>query len=114
MFISSNSDIITSKFSSFDSSIVSRIKEQSTYLLPNGNKSPWGDKDTYGYVHFNIENSQNTYYIAFADVDGHGFANELKDQNIKREDIEIKNVKVDMNKVLSSINSESKYYCHIK
>ncbi len=114
IFISSSNDTITSKFSSFDSSISSKATEQTAKLLEFGGKSPWENKDVYGYVHFNIENNQKTYYIALADVDGHGIQNEVKYENIIRNNIEVKNVKVDVNKILNSISEDSKYYCHLK
>ena len=55
-----------------------------------------------------------SYNIALADVDGHGFATERQDQNVKRVNVETKNVKVDMNKALKSINNDSTYYCHLQ
>ena len=113
-FISSGGNAITSQVSNFDSSIANKAEEQTSELLGYVNKSSWGNKDVYGYIHFNIENNVKTYYIALADVDGHGFATELQDQNVKRVNVETKNVKVDMNKALNSINNDATYYCHLQ
>ncbi len=114
IFISSGENTIIDKFSSFDSNISNKASEQSKELMGYGNKSPWRSKDVYGYVHFNLNNNEYTYSIALADVDGHGISKELEQQNIKRESIETKDVKVDMNKVLKLINDDSNYYCHLK
>ena len=114
LFVSSSENALTSNSTKFSSSLASKAADQTEELVFSGNKSPWANIDTYGYIHIKIEDNQPTYYIALADVDGHGIINEAKDKNIRRDSIEVKNAKVDIDKVLNSIGNSSNYYCHIK
>lgn len=91
--------------------------QQTTDLMESGGKSSWGNSNVKGYVKWtrkteaNASGSNNTntkteYFVSLADTAGHGTkkiggtetnkdnAGELKDQNIRRQSIDVSGVKV--------------------